>query len=62
MDMVSLTKEEVSDIVYGLDRVIGENFHDCIYNVLSERGGEVGEVSDEDIFKIKRELCKLLAV
>jgi len=30
--------------------------------VLSERGGEVGEVSDEDIFKIKSELCKLLAV
>jgi len=60
--MVELTKEEISDIVYGLDRVIGENFHDCIYNVLIERGEEISEVSDEDIFKIKRELCKLLAV
>jgi hypothetical protein len=60
--MVELTKEEILDIVYGLDRVIGENFHDCIWDVLNERDEEVGEISDEDIFKIKRELCKLLAV
>ena len=54
-----LTKEEITAIANHLDSVIGGHFHDAIYISLhgwrSDEDLE-GEVSDEDIRKIKDEL------
>jgi|TARA_B110000037_G_scaffold220428_1_gene288341 hypothetical protein len=56
---MNLTKEEITAIADRLDSIIGDHFHDAIYISLhSGRSDEdlEGEVSDEDIRKIKNEL------
>ena len=60
---MNLTKEEISAIADRLDEIIGDHFHDAIYSTLhgwrSDEDLE-GEVSDEDIEKIKEELKRTL--
>jgi len=59
---MELTKEEIVSIANRLDEVIGNVFHDAIYNILLEReeGDTMEEVSDEDIQRIKDELKRYL--
>jgi hypothetical protein len=60
---MNLTKEEVEAIADRLEEIIGDHFHDAIYSTLhgwrSDEDLE-GEVSDEDIRKIKNELKRTL--
>jgi len=60
---MSLTKEEIEAIADRLEEIIGDHFHDAIYSTLhgwrSDEDLE-GEVSDEDIRKIKNELKRTL--
>jgi hypothetical protein len=57
---MKLTKEEVEAIADRLDEIIGDHFHHAIYSTLhafrSYKELMEGEVSDEDIKKIKDEL------
>ena len=60
---MSLTKEEIEAIADRLEEIIGDHFHDAIYSTLNGwRSDEdlEGEVSDEDIRKIKNELKRTL--
>ena len=61
---MNLTKEEIEAIADRLDEIIGDHFHDAIYSTLHDlRSYEElmeGEVSDEDIKKIKDELKFIL--
>jgi hypothetical protein len=60
---MNLTKEEIAAIADRLEEIIGDHFHDAIYSTLhgwrSDEDLE-GEVSDEDIRKIKNELKRTL--
>jgi hypothetical protein len=60
---MNLTKEEIAAIADRLEEIIGDHFHDAIYSTLhgwrSDEDLE-GEVSDEDIEKIKEELKRTL--
>ena len=60
---MNLTKEEIIAIADRLDDIIGDHFHDAIYSTLhgwrSDEDLE-GEVSDEDVKKIKNELKRTL--
>ena len=60
---MNLTKEEIEAIADRLEEIIGDHFHDAIYSTLhgfrSDEDME-GEVSDEDIKKIKNELKRTL--
>lgn len=55
---MKLTWEETKEIANRLDEIIGDNFHDAMWNTLSERKyiDHDFEVSDEDVLKIKTEL------
>ena len=56
-----LTNEEIKSIANRLDEIIGDNFHDAMWNTLSERDVDYNfEVSDEDILKIKQQLKRIL--
>ena len=56
-----LTNEEIKSIANRLDEVIGDNFHDAMWNTISERDVDYNfEVSDEDILKIKEQLIRIL--
>jgi len=56
-----LTNEEIKSIANRLDEVIGDNFHDAMWNTISERDVDYNfEVSDEDILKIKQQLKRIL--
>lgn len=56
-----LTSEEIEEIAYRLDEIIGNNFHDAMYNVIFERESDQEvEVSDEDILAIKEQLKRVL--
>ena len=58
---MKLTWEEIKDIANRLDEVIGDNFHDAMYNTLFLRNSnEEIEVSDEDILAIKEQLKRIL--
>jgi hypothetical protein len=60
---MNLTKEEIEAIADRLGEIIGDHFHDAIYTTLHAwRSDEdlEGEVSDEDIKKIKDELKFIL--
>ena len=58
---MELTWEEIKSIANSLDEIIGENFHDAMWNTLSERDVDYNfEVSDEDILKIKEQLVRIL--
>ena len=56
-----LTNEEIKCIALRLDEIIGDNFHDAMWNTLSEQYVDYSfEVSDEDILKIKQQLKRIL--
>ena len=58
---MNLTKEEIKCIALRLDEIIGDNFHDAMFNTISERDVDYNfEVSDEDILKIKQQLKRIL--
>ncbi len=61
MANIKLTWEEKKEIANRLDKVIGNYFHDAMYDVIFERAGHFdGEVSDEDIMEIKEQLKRIL--
>ena len=56
-----LTNEEIKSIANRLDEVIGDNFHDAMWNTISERDVDYNfEVIDEDIELIKEQLKRIL--
>ncbi len=56
-----LTNEEINEIAYRLDEIVGNNFHDAMYNIILQReSNEEVEVSDEDILEIKEQLKRIL--
>ena len=56
-----LTNEEIKSIANRLNDIIGDNFHDAMWNTISERDVDYNfEVSDEDILKIKEQLVRIL--
>ena len=58
---MKLTWEEIKDIANRLDEIIGDNFHDAMWNTISERDVDYDfEVSDEDILLIKEQLKRIL--
>ena len=58
---MKLTCDEIKEIAYRLDEIVGDNFHDAMWNILSERDIDYDfEVSDEDILLIKEQLKRIL--
>ena len=58
---MKLTWEEIKEIAYRLDEIVGNNFHDAMYNIILQRESyEEVEVSDEDILEIKEQLKRIL--
>ena len=58
---MKLTWEEIKAIANRLDEIIGDNFHEAIYDTILERkGNEELEVSDEDILQIKEQLRRII--
>ena len=59
---MNLTEEEIEAIADRLDEVIGNNFHDAVYDICVHRLREDNnyEISDEDVQKIKDELKRTL--
>ena len=59
---MKLTNEEILSVADRLDEVIGNNFHDAIYDICVHRLREDNdyEISDEDVRKIKAELKRTL--
>jgi len=59
---MNLTKEEITAIADRLDEVIGNHFHDAIYDVYLQRENSYvdEDYSDEDVKKIKEELKRTL--
>ena len=58
---MKLTSEEIEEIAYRLDEIIGNNFHDAMYSVIFERESDQEvEVSDEDILAIKEQLKRVV--
>ena len=56
-----LTNEEIKSIANRLDEIIGDNFHDAMWNTISERDVDYDfEVSDEDVMLIKEQLKRIL--
>ncbi len=56
-----LTNEEINEIANHLDEIVGNNFHDAMYNIILQReSNEEVEVSDEDILAIKEQLKRIL--
>jgi hypothetical protein len=58
---MKLTWEEIKDTAYRLDNIVWDNFHDAMWNTISERDIDYNfEVSDEDILQIKEQLKRIL--
>jgi hypothetical protein len=59
---MKLTGEEIKDIAYRLDEIVGNHFHEAMYDIIFERESmcEIGEVTDEDILLIKEQLKRIL--
>jgi hypothetical protein len=59
---MKLTNEEISAVADRLDEVIGNHFHDAIWDICVHRMREDSdeEISDEDIQRIKDELKRYL--
>ena len=59
-----LTNEEIKSIANRLNDIIGDNFHDAMWNTISDNYlldvDYNFEVSDEDILKIKEQLKRIL--
>ena len=56
-----LTREQIKAIADRLDGVVGNHFHDSVVSALYEVGwadfGDSEGISDEDVYKIKKELA-----
>ena len=59
---MNLTEEEIEAIADRLDEVIGDHFHDAVFDVYLQRDKVYldEEIADEDIIKIKAELKRTL--
>ena len=58
---MKLTTTEINSIAYRLDEIIGDNFHDACWAIISERGIDYDfDVSDKDVYKIKAQLIKFM--
>ena len=58
---MKLTTTEINSIAYRLDEIIGDNFHDACWAIISERDIDYHfDVSDEDAYKIKAQLIKFI--
>jgi len=58
---MKLTWEEIKEIANRLDEIVGNHFHDAMYDTIFEReGDEELEVTDEDILAIKEQLRRIL--
>ncbi len=58
---MKLTWEEIKEIANNLDEIVGNEFHDAMYNIILQReSNEEVEVSDEDILAIKEQLKRIL--
>ena len=58
---MNLTKEEIIAIADRLDEILGDNFHDAMWNTISERDVDYDfEVSDGDVEAIKEQLKRIL--
>ena len=59
-----LTNEEIKSIANRLNDIIGDNFHDAMWNTISDNYllnvDYNFKVSDEDILKIKEQLKRIL--
>ncbi len=59
---MKLTNEEISSVADRLDQIIGDHFHDAVFDVYLQRDKVYldEEIADEDIIKIKAELKRTL--
>tara|TARA_R110000764_G_scaffold3837_2_gene15798 strand:+ start:63 stop:242 length:180 start_codon:yes stop_codon:yes gene_type:complete len=59
---MKLTNEEILSVADRLDEVIGDHFHDAVFDVYLQRDKVYldEEIADEDIIKIKAELKRTL--
>ena len=58
---MKLTWEEIKDIANRLDEIVGNHFHEAMYDSIFEReGDEELEVTDDDIIAIKEQLKRIL--
>ena len=58
---MKLTWEEIKEIANRFDEIVGNHFHDAMYDTIFEReGDEELEVTDEDILAIKEQLRRIL--
>ena len=63
---MNLTWEEIKDIANRLDEIVGNHFHDAMYDTIFEREEDETieidgvEVTDEDILAIKEQLKRIL--
>tara|TARA_B110000285_G_scaffold122038_1_gene137980 strand:+ start:603 stop:800 length:198 start_codon:yes stop_codon:yes gene_type:complete len=57
----NLSKDEIEEVVYRLDNLLGNNFSDIIYGVLFNREDYVEqEISESDIHAVKTHLKTVL--
>ena len=58
---MKLTWEEIKEIANRLDEIVGNHFHEAMYDTIFEReDDEELEVTDEDILAIKEQLKRIL--
>jgi len=59
---MNLTKEEINAIADRLGEVIGNHFHDALYDIYLQRENSYvdEDYSDEDIMLIKEQLKRIL--
>ena len=59
---MKLTQEEIKDVANRLDEIIGDHFHDAMYDIIFEREqrNQIIDVTDEDILAIKEQLKRIL--
>jgi hypothetical protein len=58
---MNLTWEEIKDIANLLDEIVGNHFHDAMYDIIFDReSDEEVEVTDEDVLAIKEQLKRIL--
>lgn len=58
---MKLTEDEIINIAIRLDEIIGNEFHEAIYDCLLQREeDEYGDIPDEDVRLIKEHLKSIL--
>ena len=61
INTTKLTWEEIKEIANRLDEIVGNHFHEAMYDTIFEReGDEELEVTDDDIIAIKEQLKRIL--